>query len=84
MTEVYALSWRKSSRSSGTGGTECVEVASVRCARHSDDEVVEGVVSSRFQVAVRDSKDPDGPVLRFGAVEWASFVARVRAGRARP
>lgn len=29
-------------------------------------------------VAVRDSKDPDGPVLRFTAVEWRAFVARVK------
>jgi hypothetical protein len=30
--------------------------------------------------AVRDSKDPDGPVLIFTASEWAAFVAGVKAG----
>jgi len=30
-------------------------------------------------VAVRDSKDPDGPVLLFTAAEWAAFTARVKA-----
>lgn len=30
--------------------------------------------------AVRDSKDPDGPVLVFTASEWAAFTAGVRAG----
>ena len=31
-------------------------------------------------VAVRDSKDPDGPVLRFTRAEWAAFTDGVRAG----
>jgi len=29
--------------------------------------------------AVRDSKDPSGPVLTFTASEWSAFVAGVRA-----
>ncbi len=31
-------------------------------------------------VGVRDSKDPDGPVLTFAAAQWRSFLAAVRAG----
>ena len=31
-------------------------------------------------VAVRDSKDPHGPVLRFRAGSWQEFVGAVRAG----
>ena len=31
-------------------------------------------------VAVRDSKDPDGPKLAFAPDEWRAFTARVRAG----
>ncbi|HST66341.1 MAG TPA: DUF397 domain-containing protein [Mycobacteriales bacterium] len=31
-------------------------------------------------VAVRDSKDAAGPVLRFTPAEWAAFLAGVRAG----
>jgi hypothetical protein len=30
--------------------------------------------------AVRDTKDPNGPVLIFTAAEWAAFTAGVRAG----
>ena len=30
-------------------------------------------------VAVRDSKDPHGPVLTVSADEWAAFIARLRA-----
>ncbi|MEW2358730.1 DUF397 domain-containing protein [Spirillospora sp. NPDC029432] len=28
----------------------------------------------------RDSKDPDGPVLAFGARAWSEFVRRIKAG----
>ncbi|GAA2130838.1 hypothetical protein GCM10009760_03890 [Kitasatospora kazusensis] len=45
-------------------GGECVETA---------------LTSSRGQ-AVRDSKDPDGPVLVFPADAWSAFVAGVRSG----
>lgn len=31
-------------------------------------------------VAVRDSKDPAGPVLLFTRAEWIDFVAGVKAG----
>ena len=31
-------------------------------------------------VAVRDSKNPDGPRLIFSHEEWRAFVAAVRAG----
>lgn len=42
----------------------CVEVAPVSDGGH----------------AVRDSKDPTGPVLRFTRAEWAAFTAGVRDG----
>jgi hypothetical protein len=32
---------------------------------------------------VRDSKDPDGPILRFSADVWRAFVREVKA-RSRP
>jgi hypothetical protein len=32
-------------------------------------------------VAVRDSKDPDGPVLRLSPEQWRSLVARVKDGQ---
>ncbi len=31
-------------------------------------------------IAVRDSKDPDGPVLRFSTGAWHDFIGAVRAG----
>jgi uncharacterized protein DUF397 len=32
-------------------------------------------------VAVRDSKDPDGPKLFFAPEDWHMFTASVKAGR---
>jgi hypothetical protein len=31
-------------------------------------------------VAIRDSKDPDGPVLVLTRAEWSAFLASVRDG----
>ena len=31
-------------------------------------------------VAVRDSKNPDGPKLAFTATEWKAFVRRAQSG----
>ena len=47
-----------------SNGGDCVEVA----------RNLPGVV------AVRDSKDPDGPALVFTADEWRAFVSGARAG----
>jgi Domain of unknown function (DUF397) len=32
-------------------------------------------------VAVRDSKDPHGPVLMIEAAEWRNFIDDIKAGR---
>jgi hypothetical protein len=39
------------------------------------------VAVSTPTVAVRDSKDPDGPVLRFTPAEWRRLIDGVKAGR---
>jgi len=39
------------------------------------------VAPLRDGVAVRDSKNPSGPVLRFSADDWQAFVASVKAGK---
>jgi hypothetical protein len=38
------------------------------------------VAQLRDGIAVRDSKDPDGPVLRFGEPSWREFIGAVQAG----
>jgi hypothetical protein len=36
------------------------------------------VGTAGFAVAIRDSKDPDGPRLAFAAVTWKAFAAQVK------
>ena len=38
------------------------------------------VGSTAHVIAVRDSKDPDGPVLPFGRQDWRRFTDQVKAG----
>jgi hypothetical protein len=65
MTKPPTLHWFKSSYSGGSG-SDCVEVAGDPAGR---------------QTLVRDSKDPQGPVLTFDAAAFASFVDAARSGQ---
>ncbi|MCP2261826.1 protein of unknown function (DUF397) [Streptoalloteichus tenebrarius] len=58
-------SWRKSSRSAANSGN-CVEVAGIAAA---------------LVAAVRDSKNPTGPVLVFAPAAFTAFVNTVKTGR---
>ena len=79
--EVLEWRWRKSSYS-GSGGSNCVEVGTVwRKSSYSGNgggDCVEVARSLPGVVAVRDSKNPDGPILTFSRDEWASFITRLR------
>lgn len=79
-----AFRWRKSSYSSGQGG-QCVEVAQAVPWRKSSHSSGQGgdcveVAGLAPVIAVRDSKDPDGPKLTFAAADWRSFTRRVKGG----
>jgi len=50
---------------SGSNGGGCVEVA------HASDAVI----------AVRDSKDPDGPRLAFTSNDWRAFLGQIKDAR---
>ncbi len=52
---------------------------STRSGQYSDNCVE--VAFAPQSVAVRDSKDPSGPILLVTAEEWRSFVRATRAGR---
>ncbi|MFD5036980.1 DUF397 domain-containing protein [Streptomyces sp. NPDC058377] len=69
--------WFKSSYSSGEGG-ECIEVA-WRKSSYSGAEGCECVefAAVATHVHIRDSKQPDGPVLTVGPGAWAGFVGLV-------
>ena len=68
--DLSGAAWRKSSYSGGNGG-QCVEVAAVPGRETSPAGLW----------VVRDSQDPDGPVLAFGPEQWRRFAAGIRAGR---
>jgi hypothetical protein len=59
-----AVRWRKSTRSGPDGNSACVEVAFL----------------DNGDVAVRDSKDRQGPALVFRSHEWTAFVGGIKEG----
>ncbi|MFF0625183.1 DUF397 domain-containing protein [Streptomyces sp. CB02959] len=46
-----------------------------------EDECVEVATNIPHTIAIRDSKDPLGPILRLGPASWAAFNDAVAAGR---
>ncbi|WP_411146324.1 DUF397 domain-containing protein [Streptomyces sp. x-80] len=65
MTSASTLPVRwRKSSYSSTNGGECIEIG----------EGISGVVP------VRDSKDPQGPVLTIAPAAWSSFVSAVQSG----
>ncbi len=85
---VKLAQWQKSSHSDSSGA-ECVEVAAVSPINEqwrkssgstgTGDQCVE-VADLAAAVAVRDSKDPDGPKLVFGPDAWRAFASQVKTG----
>ncbi|MEV0703682.1 DUF397 domain-containing protein [Saccharopolyspora sp. NPDC050389] len=82
--DLIDVRWRKSSRSGGGNNGACVEVASVEAkwrkssySTGGNDAACVEVAFAGPAVAVRDSKEPDGPVLAFPASSWAAFLGRV-------
>lgn len=51
----------------------------IRASRCSGGTCVEAAQAGD-RVLVRDSKDPEGAVLDFSLIEWASFVEGVKEG----
>jgi hypothetical protein len=73
--------WRKSTYSTQQGN--CVEVGAWRKSSHSTGnggQCVE-VAADEAVVLARDSKDPEGAVLGFGAGAWRAFIGAVKGGR---
>lgn len=80
--DISHVTWRKASYSGGNGGN-CVEVGVWRKASYSGG-CVEVASTARALVAVRDSKDPNGPALAFAPSGWRSFTEQVTDRRWEP
>jgi hypothetical protein len=78
--------WFKSSYSNNSGG-ECVEGARLGAewfkSSYSDNQggaCVEGALLPTGGIAIRDSKDPQGPALLFPAAAWTAFAHAIQSG----
>ena len=67
--DLTGADWRKSTSGGGNDGAS-VEVAVIPGSKEGSDHVV----------AMRDSKNPDGPALIFTPNEWTAFTAGVNDG----
>jgi hypothetical protein len=79
--DISHVTWRKASYSGGNGGG-CIEVGVWRKSSHSGGnggECVEVASTGQPLVAVRDSKDPNGPKLAFSPPMWQSFIQGLRS-----
>lgn len=78
--DIGNVTWRKTTYSGGNGGN-CVEVGVWRKATYSGangGECVEVASTPAALVAVRDSKDPDGPRLALSPDGWRAFTRRIK------
>jgi Domain of unknown function (DUF397) len=79
--DIGHVTWRKSSYTGATGN--CVEVGVWHKSSYSGANGGNCVQVARIPaavVAIRDSKDADGPKLVFSPREWRAFLAGVKAG----
>ncbi|MGW0587197.1 DUF397 domain-containing protein [Streptosporangium sp. NPDC002607] len=72
--DTSRIEWRKSSLSGN--GPDCVEVA----LADTPQAGAETAPDADRLVLVRDSKDPDGPVLSFTPSEWDVFLGMIKGG----
>jgi Domain of unknown function (DUF397) len=80
--DIGYVTWRKASHSGADGGN-CVEVGVWHKSSYSTSNGGGCVEVAQFPaaaVAIRDSKDADGPKLVFSPREWRAFLAGVKAG----
>lgn len=84
-SQLANVQWRKSSYSGDQGG-ECVECATLHGAawRKSSYSGDQGgsciqIADLPHAVAVRDSKNPDGPAIMFTPAAFGAFVRSVTA-----
>lgn len=70
--------WARSGRCDSAAS--CVEAQWVRSSFcHTSSCCVE-VAQDHDEILVRNSQNPDGPILRFSPEEWKTFLAGARDG----
>lgn len=76
-----AYSWRKSSRSGNQA--DCVELAFIWLKSSHSTEQADCVELGTHpeSAAIRDSKNPTGPMLSFTPERFVDFLSGVKAGR---
>jgi hypothetical protein len=72
--DLSNANWRKSSYTGSNGGN-CVEVAELTGVADGPTHKIDNAEL----IAVRDSKNPDGPKLFFVPAEWDAFLEGVKA-----
>ena len=91
--DVSRATWWKSSRSNGSGGASCVEVAVLdesvtwRKSSRSNGNGGNACVEVGFAgtaVGVRDTKDRAGGALAVSVPQWSAFVATLKTGTLDP
>ena len=68
--DLTGATWRRASSSDGDPDEASVEIAFVAGSKEGSEQVI----------AMRDSRQPDGPVLIFTPDEWEAFTAGVQDG----
>jgi Domain of unknown function (DUF397) len=67
-------------KGSACGGGECVQAAWTKSSRSLPNGACVQVRLDGGEIWLRDSKDPDGPVLKFIGPEWEAFLAGIKNG----
>ncbi|MDX3849315.1 DUF397 domain-containing protein [Streptomyces sp. AK02-01A] len=87
---LTATQWRKSTHSSDTGGqcVECTPIGALAWHKSSysgdtNGECIE-VAACTAAVAVRDSKNPEGPVFAVAPDTFTTFITAAASGELTP
>ncbi len=74
------VQWRKSSYSAQEG--ECVEIGAWRKSSHSGPDGGNCVEAARVAdiIAIRNSRNPHGPILRITPSDWHLILQTIRTG----
>jgi hypothetical protein len=68
--DLTSAQWRTSSYSGGNGG-QCIQIAAIPNVPDYSGALC----------AIRDSRDPAGPVLVFGYPQWRAFTSTIKVAR---